>query len=104
MPKKLKLHRWQDVKGRRYSNEKVAQLEDEVRQELIAGNLSAIREVLGLTQQAVAKRTKMAQYAISRLERRDDHLISTLRHYVEALGGELEIVARFGRKSVYLDV
>ena len=42
------------------------------------------------------------QSEVSKAERRDDHLLSTLRRYIEALGGELEVVARFGDKSVRL--
>ena len=38
------------------------------------------------------------------MERRGDWLLSSLRRYVAALGGELEVVARFGDKSVHLHV
>jgi hypothetical protein len=36
-----------------------------------------------------------AQDAVSRLEQRSDLLISTLRNYVEAMGGDLQLIARF---------
>ena len=42
----------------------------------------------------------MAQAEISKMERRDDHLLSTLRRYVEALGGDLEVVAHIGNNRV----
>jgi hypothetical protein len=42
----------------------------------------------------------MAQSEVSRLERREDHHVSTLRKVVEALGGELEVSAVFGEKRV----
>lgn len=47
-----------------------------------------------------AKAAAMTQAGVSVLEKRDDHLLSTLRRYIEALGGEIEVVARFGDKTV----
>jgi hypothetical protein len=44
----------------------------------------------------------MTQSELSRLESRGDHRISTLRRYVEALGGELEVAAIFGGRRVKL--
>jgi hypothetical protein len=44
----------------------------------------------------------MTQSELSRLESRDDHLTSTLRRYVEALGGTLEISAVFGKRRIKL--
>jgi hypothetical protein len=44
----------------------------------------------------------MTQSELSRLESRDDHLTSTLRRYVEALGGTLEISAVFGGRRIKL--
>jgi hypothetical protein len=44
----------------------------------------------------------MDQSELSKAERRADHRLSTLRRYVEALGGELEVFARFGSKRVRL--
>jgi hypothetical protein len=47
-------------------------------------------------------RLEMKQSELSRAERREDHLLSTLRRYVEGLGGELQVVARVGDKVVKL--
>lgn len=57
--------------------------------------LAELRERHGTTQVEVAARLGMNQGNVSRLERRDDLYLSTLRGYVAALGGELELVARF---------
>lgn len=65
-------------------------------------DLRAMREVAGKTQVELAKKMAVTQAELSRAERRDDHLVSTLRKYVEGLGGELEVVAHFGDKSVRL--
>jgi len=46
----------------------------------------------------------LGQDTISRIERRSDLLLSTLRRYVQAMGGELDLVARFpNRPPVLLD-
>jgi hypothetical protein len=42
----------------------------------------------------------MTQSALSRIERREDNPLETLRAYVEALGGEVEVVAVFPEKRV----
>jgi hypothetical protein len=44
----------------------------------------------------------MAQSEISRLEKREDFKLSTLKRYVEALGGELEVWAAIGDKRMRL--
>ena len=63
--------------------------------------LRDLRKALGATQVEVARRLKISQVALSDTERRGDVMLSTLRKYVGALGGELELVARFpGRSAV----
>lgn len=57
--------------------------------------LGELREQFELTQAEMAARLGTNQPGISRLERREDLYLSTLRDYVRALGGELELVARF---------
>lgn len=58
--------------------------------------------MLELTQAQVGASAAMTQSELSRLEGRSDHLTSTLRRYVEALGGRLEINAVFGERRVKL--
>jgi len=58
-------------------------------------SLATIRRERGLTQQQVADRLGMTQPEVSKLERRGDVRLSTLRAYVTALGGELIVSARF---------
>lgn len=57
--------------------------------------LAELRESQGRTQVEIAERLGVNQGNISRLERRDDLYLSTLREYVAALGGKLELVVRF---------
>lgn len=67
--------------------------------------LRVLREGAGKTQVEVSAATKIDQGDISRLERRqdfDDCQIATLRRYVEALGGTVEIAAVFGAKRIII--
>ena len=60
--------------------------------------LRVLRRACGKAQTDVSEATGIAQGDVSRLERRtnlDECVVSTLRRYVEALGGELELVAVF---------
>lgn len=65
-------------------------------------NLRGLRESLGKTQDEMARLAEVSQSQLSKIERRRDHLTSTLRRYVQALGGDLEIVAVVGKKRIPL--
>jgi DNA-binding XRE family transcriptional regulator len=64
---------------------------------LIAEEMSLrdLRQALKLTQERIAKTLDIGQDGVSRLEKRSDLLISTLRSYVEAMGGRLFLVVEF---------
>lgn len=72
-----------------------------------AGNLASLkdlRQAVEQTQQDLAITLGVGQDTISRLEKRSDMLLSTLRRYVEAMGGTLELVAQFpNRPPVVID-
>ncbi len=95
-------HRWQDLRAKKLTPAQLEQIDREVEQELLEMDLRAVRELAGKTQIDVAEVTDMTQSEVSRLERRGDFRLSTLKRYVEALGGELEVVATFGDKRVRL--
>jgi transcriptional regulator with XRE-family HTH domain len=57
--------------------------------------LQQMRKARALTQKKLAKKLGVAQVAVSRMESRSDLLLSTLRSYVEAMGGTLDLVVRF---------
>jgi DNA-binding XRE family transcriptional regulator len=57
--------------------------------------LKDLRQAVAQTQQDLAAALGVGQDTISRLEKRSDMLLSTLRRYVEAMGGKLELVAQF---------
>ena len=62
---------------------------------LVEMQLQALRKSRNVTQVDVAKVMKVEQTVVSKLERREDMYVSTLRDYVKALGGELKLVASF---------
>jgi DNA-binding transcriptional regulator YiaG len=57
--------------------------------------LHELREARAMTQQHLAALLGVNQAAVSKMERRADMYVSTLRHMIRAMGGELEIVAKF---------
>ena len=57
--------------------------------------LQELRRARGLSQEALAAALHVGQASISKLERRTDMYISTLRSHIRAMGGDLEIIARF---------
>ena len=67
--------------------------------------LRTLRDAVGKTQVDIAKQSQIDQADISRLEARSDFedcQVATLRRYVEALGGTLELVAQFGDKRIII--
>jgi transcriptional regulator with XRE-family HTH domain len=84
------------------SGEAIARVTQRARAELQALTLRELRQGLELTQLQVAQAADMTQSELSRIESRADHRISTLRRYVEALGGELEITFVVGKRRIKL--
>ncbi len=66
--------------------------------------LYEIRETLNVTQEELALKLETKQANVSRTERRKDMKLSTLKRYIEALGGELDIIARFRTIEVRLNL
>jgi len=62
---------------------------------LLEMRLQDLRKSRNVTQVEVANAMSVEQAAVSKLERREDMYVSTLREYVKALGGELKLVASF---------
>lgn len=94
---------WKEVKDKHFSAKEQERIHAEAMQELLDMELRELRELAGKTTQAeLAEASGFTQAEVSRIERRDDHLLSTLRRYVEALGGELEVVAILGDHRVRL--
>jgi predicted transcriptional regulator len=96
---------WKDIKARsRHKLTAEQQLEDRrwADAALVELTLRELREFAGKTQTELADELDKVQAEISQFENRPDHMLSKLRDYVRALGGELEVVARFGDKTLKL--
>jgi hypothetical protein len=79
----------------RLSPERRAEIDARIKEELLKMALADVRKAMLTTQVDLAERMGRAQGNISEMEHRSDMFISTLREYICALGGELEIRARF---------
>jgi transcriptional regulator with XRE-family HTH domain len=75
--------------------ERRARIEAQVAKDLAEMPLQELRRARDLSQARIAEILDMTQPEVSKIERRTDLYLSTLRSYIEAMGGELEIVARF---------
>lgn len=92
--------------------EKIAQLDSDHQAEIAAESerlrreyltLRDLRKARSLTQVRLAEMLGQKQVSIAKLEKRTDLLLSTLRRYVEAMGGRLDLVVEFpGRLPVRL--
>lgn len=83
-----------------FSPERRARIEakkDALRREM---DLAELRKALALTQSTLAEALGVQQAEISKIEQRTDVFVSTLRRFVEAMGGTLEINAVFPDRSV----
>ena len=57
--------------------------------------LNELRQARGLSQKMLAELLHMQQPSIAKLEKRTDMYLSTLGRHIEAMGGELDVIARF---------
>jgi transcriptional regulator with XRE-family HTH domain len=66
--------------------------------------LHELRRARGLSQECIAKTLNVSQANVSKIEKRTDMYISTLRSHIRAMGGELEIRAKFADGEVLISV
>jgi len=93
--KAMKRHTWADIKLRAKAGTN-ARIEAEARRLSEKLHLSQLRQARGLTQHAIAELLHVSQAEVSKMERRSELYIGTLRKFIEAMNGELILVARFG--------
>ena len=96
-----KTHKWSELQAK-MSPALRAEVNRRVKEELAKMPLYELRAARHLTQQQLAKTLNMSQAAVSQMEQRTDLYLSTLRNFVEAMGGELEIHAVFADGKVEL--
>lgn len=71
---------------------KIEKAKAELRREM---SLAEVRQARQLTQEAIGGTLHVGQPAIAKLERRTDMYVMNLRRFIQAMGGELDIIARF---------
>jgi DNA-binding XRE family transcriptional regulator len=98
-----KYTQWSELKARMSpeAKAKAARLTAEMIAEMPLEHLRAARQ---LTQTNLAQVLGVQQSAISKLEKRSDMYLSTLRSYIEAMGGTLDIQAVFPEGSVRIEM
>lgn len=86
------------------SPDEIAEIEAEARELNVEyTTLQALRKSLNMTQEELAEIMEVAQHTVSRMERQDDMSISTLQRIVQAMGGELRLLADFPDRQVVID-
>jgi len=95
-------HKWKDIR-RTLSPE----LEEETRREVeaigVALTLNQLRQARSLTQTNLASILGVNQGSVSKMEKRADMYVSTLRSFIEAMGGQLQIKAVFPEGEVEIE-
>jgi DNA-binding transcriptional regulator YiaG len=90
----MKRHKWADIKAR-VKPETRERLETEARKLSEELHLAQLRKARGLTQEAMADLLGVSQAEVSKMERRTELYVGTLRKFIEAMNGELVLAARF---------
>lgn len=97
------MKKWADVRSK-MPTESQARMNARLQAAIEVLPLDKLRKARSLTQTALAERLQTDQSAISKMEGRTDMYLSTLREYVEALGGTLELRADFPEGSFSIDL
>jgi len=95
-------HKWKDVRGT-FSPEREEKIRRRVAATLKAMKLDQLREARNLTQTRLAQALRVNQGAVSKMEKRTDMYVSTLRDYLRAMGAELQIRAIFPDGEVVIE-
>ncbi len=92
-------HSFQKLRGK-MTPQQLSQAEVEAKEMMAEMLLAEIRKSVGLTQEDLAAALGITQPSLSKLENQDDMQVSTLRRLIEALGGQLEIIAHLPRGDI----
>jgi predicted transcriptional regulator len=77
------------------STESQNRVHERAQQMLAELPLQELRQAVQMSQESLGEILGASQAAVSKIESRTDMYVSTVRRYVEAMGGQLEIVAKF---------
>ena len=94
--------KWRDIR-KTHSPEVEAMIKQQVKDAAGVMTLYQLREARSLTQVNLAKVLEVNQGAVSRMEKRTDMYVSTLRSYIQAMGGQLQVKAIFPEGEVEIE-
>jgi len=94
--------KWRDIRGT-FPPEIEAEIARRVREAPGVMTLYQLREARSLTQVNLAKVLNVNQGAVSRMEKRTDMYVSTLRKFIQAMGGQLQVKAVFPEGEIEID-
>ena len=95
-------HKWRDIRGT-LSPEQEAETRQYVDSVVRAVTLNQLREARSLTQASLATVLGVNQGSVSKMEKRTDMYVSTLRSFIQAMGGQLQIKAVFPEGEVEIE-
>jgi DNA-binding transcriptional regulator YiaG len=95
-------YKWREIRGT-FSPEQEAEIERQVKNAAAVMTLYQLREARNLTQVSPARVLNVNQGAVSRMEKRTDMYVSTLRNFIKAMGGQLQVKAVFPEGEVQIE-
>lgn len=95
-------HKWKDVR-KPLSPDAEERIRRSVTEAAAVMTLHQLREARSLTQVNLAKVLQINQGAVSKMEKRADMYVSTLRNFIQAMGGQLQVKAIFPEGEVQID-
>ncbi len=95
-------HKWRDIR-RTLSPEREEETRQYVKSVVEAVTLNQLREARDLTQANLASILGVNQGSVSKMEKRTDMYVSTLRSFIQAMGGQLQIKAVFPEGEVQIE-
>jgi len=95
-------HKWKDVR-KTLTPEAEERILRSVKEAAAVMTLHQLREARSLTQVNLAKVLQIKQGAVSKMEKRTDMYVSTLRNFIQAMGGQLQVKAIFPEGEVQID-
>ena len=95
-------HKWKDVR-KQLSPEAEQRIQRSITEAGAVMTLHQLREARSLTQVNLAKVLQINQGAVSKMEKRADMYVSTLRNFIQAMGGQLQVKAIFPEGEVQID-
>lgn len=87
----------------KFSPERQKRVAKRIKSAMAEMPLAELRQARKITQQQIAATLKIKQASVSKMESQTDMYISTMRKYIQAMGGELEIIAKFPEGDVKVD-